>query len=60
MRCTHTPNLPLDKQQAVSIVVATLNTITVPKELASDAGCYSAMVVVELHALGVDPPRNQA
>ena len=43
VHCTHTPNLPSDKQQAVPmVVVATLNTGAVPKELSSDAGYYSA------------------
>ena len=42
------------------VVVATLNTGAVPKELSSDAGYYSARAVEELCALGVDPPRHQA
>ena len=42
------------------MMVATLNTRAVPKELASDTGCYSARAAEELCALGVDPPRHQA
>ena len=37
------------------VVVATLNTGAVPKELSADAGYYSAKAVDELCALGVDP-----
>ena len=36
------------------VVVATLNTGAVPKELSSDAGYYSARAVEELRALEVD------
>ena len=51
---------PLDKEQAVSMVVATLNTGAVPKVPYSDFGYYSTRVVEEFCALGVEPPRHQA
>ena len=41
------------------MVVAILNTGAVPKALYSDAGYYSARMV-EICALGVEPPRHQA
>ena len=49
-------NQPSDKGQAVVMVEeAIANAGTVPKEVSTDAGYYSARAVEELHALGVDP-----
>ena len=52
--------IPLDKEQAVSIVVAILNTGSVPKVLYSDFGYYSTRVVGGFCASGIEPPRHQA
>jgi hypothetical protein len=41
------------------VMEATLNARAVPKDLSSDAGYYSARMV-EICALGVEPPRHQA
>ena len=42
------------------MVVAILNTRAVPKVFYSDSGYYSARLVEELYAFGVEPPRRQA
>ena len=45
-----------DKQQAVVMIEEAIdNTGAVPKEVSADAGYYSAKVIDELKALGVDP-----
>ena len=49
-------NLTSDKQQAAAMIVETIDNLgTVPKEVSADAGYYSAQVIDDLHALGVDP-----
>ena len=49
-------DLTSDKQQAVAMVAeAIANTGAIPKEVSADAGYYSAKVIDDLHALGVDP-----
>ena len=49
-------NLTSDKQQAaVMIAEAIANTGAIPKEASADAGYYSAQVIGDLHAMGVDP-----
>ena len=49
-------NQPSDKQQAVVMVEEAIGNVgTVPREVSADAGYYSAKVVEELYALGVDP-----
>ena len=49
-------DLTSDKQQAVAMIVeAIANTGAIPKEVSADAGYYSAKVIDDLHALGVDP-----
>ena len=49
-------NQSSDKQQAAAMKQETIdNTGAVPKEVSADAGYYSAKVVDDLNALGVDP-----
>ena len=49
-------NLTSDKQQAaVMIAEAIANAGAVPREVSADAGYYSAQVIDDLQALGVDP-----
>ena len=49
-------NVPSDKQQAVTMVVETIDNVgAVPREVSADAGYYSAKAVEAMHALGVDP-----
>ena len=49
-------NLTSDQQQAVGMIEETIrNTGVMPKEVSADAGYYSAKIVDDLQALGVDP-----
>ena len=49
-------NQTSDKQQAVVMIEETIrNTGVMPREVSADAGYYSAKVVDQLQALGVDP-----
>ena len=53
---TRATNAASDKQQAVVMVGEVIaNTGTVPKEVSTDAGYYSATAVAGLQALGTDP-----
>ncbi len=48
-------NQASDKQQAVTMEEAIDNTGAVPREVSADSGYYSATVVDDLQALGVEP-----
>ena len=49
-------NLTSDKQQAVVMIAETIDNVgAIPKEVSADAGYYSAQVIDDLQALGVDP-----
>ena len=49
-------NQASDKRQAVAMIAEAIDsTGAVPKEVSADAGYYSAQVIDDLHALGVDP-----